>query len=418
MNKSGFLLLSCRLGVLAFALLLLIAQRPSRAADEKSAYDPDDFVISYWCGPPARFVTPERIKEIKDANFTVAMGAGGQSYTLEQNRRFLDYCQQNGLKAIVYDHRMPRALGAANKEAIDAIVKDYADHPALLAYYIVDEPGAHAFNALAQVVAYLKEKDPKHPGFINLLPTYAREFNALGAKTYEEYVRGFADKVKPAMISYDHYHFTSKGDRPDFWENLRTVRKVALENKKPFWNIVLVVQHFAYRNLTEAELRFEAMQTLAFGGRGLLWFTYWSPADTDRSAHWEHAMINPDGSRDPHYDMVKRINADVLAIAKELRGAESTAVYEPPAQPTNELITPDDSPIRVTSQQLTVGLFRNGGGKNFSLLASRDYKQPINTRAALRAGGPIERFDAATGTWSPAEEALTLPAGGGVLLRW
>ena len=27
----------------------------------------DDFTISYWCGPPAKFTTLERYKEIKDA---------------------------------------------------------------------------------------------------------------------------------------------------------------------------------------------------------------------------------------------------------------------------------------------------------------------------------------------------------------
>ena len=41
--------------------------------------------------------------------------------------------------------------------------------------------------------------------------------------------------------------------------------------------IVGEVRNVGAYALTEPELRFEAMQTLAFGARGLLWFTYWMP---------------------------------------------------------------------------------------------------------------------------------------------
>jgi hypothetical protein len=381
---------------------------PARAADVKSVYDRDDFVISYWCGPPAKFTTLERYQEVKDAHFTVAMNPCG-GMTVADNRKMLDYCQTVGMKAIVMDSRMIFSIGnsAENKAKLDAIVKDYADHPALFGYYIVDEPGAGAYPGLAEVVAYLKEKDPAHIGFINLLPTYAGPMGALGTKTYEEYVHQFVDIVKPAMISYDHYHFTNGGDGPEFFKNLEIVRKVALETKTPFWNIVLNVQHGGYRNLTEPELRFEAMQTLAYGARGLLWFTYWSPADTDKSTEWQHAMINPDGSHDPHYEMIKKINADVLAIAKELRGATSTGVFagKPPA----------DAPVQVDTDKLTVGVFQRSGGKQFALLASRDYKSETHT-SVTRAGG--EKFDIAGGAWSPLDPNQTIPAGGAILLRW
>src|SRR4051812_10121491 len=102
-------------------VMLLVVSAQVRAAEEKPAFDPDDFVISFWCNPPVRFNTLERYREIKDANFTVAMRAGGAGYTVEQNRQMLDYCQQVGLKAIIADGRMPFSIGgnAAAKTAID-----------------------------------------------------------------------------------------------------------------------------------------------------------------------------------------------------------------------------------------------------------------------------------------------------------
>jgi hypothetical protein len=395
-----------------------------------------EFVISYWCGPPAKFLSLQRFQEVKEANFTVAFPPCG-GFSVEQNKQMLDYCQQVGLKAIIADGRMVHAISGKeeNKAKLDAIIKDYSSHPALLGYHIVDEPGAGAFAGLAEVVAYLKEKDPSHPGYINLLPTYGRDFGVLGTKTYEEHVRQYAEKVKPFAISYDHYNLTANGDRPDFFENLYTVRNVALEHNVPFWNIVLVVQHFAYRNLSEAELRFEAMQTLAFGARGLVWFTYWSPAEVDKSAHWEHAMINPDGTRDRHYEMVKKINAEVLAIAHELKACTSIEVYQPgkpvTTQPAIAAKSPPrkpsaDAPIRVIDEgDLTVGMFKSPDDHHLALIANRDYKNDTHTRAVVQpVNAAVEAFDVAAKKWSPAPIRergvidVSVPAGGAMLLRW
>jgi hypothetical protein len=324
---------------------------------------------------------------------------------------------------------MVDAIGGSEekKEALDAIVADYKDHPALLGYHIVDEPGAGAFAGLGEVVAYLKQKDPKHVGFINLLPTYALGMGALGTKTYEEYVRKYVEQVKPFVISYDHYHFTNEGDRADFFENLDTIRKVSLESNIPFWNIVLVTQHFGYRHLTEAELRFEAMQTLAFGGRGLLWFTYWMPEGVPDQEGWKHSMINRDGTRDAHYDMVKRVNAEAKAIGDVIATARSKSVFHHGEGATirreNSPITPAEA--TPAEGKLTVGVFEGREGKTLALVTNRDYKEETRTRVVIEPpNSTIEIFDPATKEWSPATIAergvvpLDLPAGGGALLRW
>src|SRR5205085_7726197 len=100
-----------------------------------------------------------------------------------------EFWRQLGMKAVIFDPRMPTSLAAPNAKAnIDAIVADYGKHPSLLAYFIVDEPSADAFAALGEVVAYLKQRDPKHPGYINLFPTYAAPDAQLGTATYDEYV--------------------------------------------------------------------------------------------------------------------------------------------------------------------------------------------------------------------------------------
>jgi hypothetical protein len=197
----------CRVAVMPAVFVATLAA-VAWADDQGAArpVDPDEFVLSYWSGPPAAFTTLQRYREVKEANFTVAFPADG-GLSIEQNKKLLDFCQQVGLKAVISDGRMCQAIGGseARKNGLDAIIADFGSHPALLGYHIVDEPSAAAFDGLAEVNAYLKEKDPRHPGFVNLFPTYARDFpGALGAASYEEYVRQYVQKVKPFVFSYDH----------------------------------------------------------------------------------------------------------------------------------------------------------------------------------------------------------------------
>ena len=59
--------------------------------------------------------------------------------------------------------------------------------------------------------------------------------------------------------------------------NLEAVRSAASAHKPPFWNIVLSNSHFTYAEPSPAGLRFQAYTTLAYGGRGISYFTYVSP---------------------------------------------------------------------------------------------------------------------------------------------
>lgn len=389
---------------------------------------PGEFVVSFWCGPPERFTTIERYREIQDAGFTHVLPPCAAT-TPALNQRILDLCRQVGLKAFIADGRMPyRITGEPDARArLDAIVHDYGSHPALAGYHIVDEPGAPAFPGLAEVVAYLREKDPAHPGYINLFPNYASP-EQMGVPAYPQYVRRYLETVKPFVLSYDHYHFLQSGDRPGFFANLAVARAESLRQGIPFWNIVLATQHFDYRHLSEAELRWEAMQTLAYGGKGLLWFTYWTPDD---SGTWKHAMLLSDGLRDPHYYHVRRVNRAVRLLGRELFPARSTGVFHAGAIPPGGAGPPADAPFTVTgSGDLTVGLFRGPGDKTLALVTNADYRRPVATEVRV-AGGRArrEQLDLRSGRWIPAANArrqsgdearlpLDLPPGGARLLRW
>ncbi|MBW3635637.1 MAG: beta-galactosidase, partial [Armatimonadetes bacterium] len=291
-----------------------------------------------------------------------------------------------------------------------------------------------------EVVAYMRQHDPGHPIFINLLPNYATP-KQMEAANYEEYVTRFLDEVRPFALSYDHYHFAmnratgQERDGEHFFPNLAIARRLAKERGIPFFQIVLVTQHFSFRNLTEGEIRFEAMQTLAYGGKGLLWFTYWHPKS--QSIQWSHAMINRDGTRNPHYYMVQRVNRELLALGKELLPAESLSVFHAGAasiaatQKVPGGVGPraaDEMVNVVGPGEVSVGTFKRGHNEHLALVANVDYKQPLRTRVFVASGAKEpQRFDITTRTWQDAKSAMhaggflvdvELTPGGAALLKW
>jgi hypothetical protein len=381
--------------------------------------------LGFWCGPPEAFITVPRYQEVLAAGFTFLMPPCEGWATVERNRKILDTALAAGLTAYLADARMPLAIsGVADATVrLDQIVADYGAHPALTGYFVTDEPGAAAFAGLAEVVAYLRAKDPTHPAYINLLPSYAST-DQLGTPTYAQHVEQFIQTVKPAVISYDHYHFLTTGDRPGFFANLATVRDLALKYGLPFWQIVLVVPHMGYRSPTEAEKRWEALHTLVYGGKGVMDFTYWTPPDPI----FGPAIIAGDGTPTSHYAEIQRINARVQAIGRHLVPAVSTGVFQSGDLAPGGTIRPPFAPVMVTQGgSLTVGTFE-AGSFSYVLLVNRDYQAAVATAVQIATGSaPLFRLDPASNTWQAAPGTpqpdgtvslpLSLGAGDGELFR-
>src|SRR5277367_1031625 len=171
--------------------------------------------------------------------------------------RDLRKCRKLGLGAIV----LPAASEFTNLEYIlswkklsDAEidrrikedVKSAGSSPAIAGYFIMDEPGALDFPALAKAVAAVKKYAPGKLAYINLFPDYASPgasvTSQLGTATYTEYLERFVSEVHPQMISYDNYMVEYSGDLKDraeassYYHNLLEVRRVAQEHQLPYLN--------------------------------------------------------------------------------------------------------------------------------------------------------------------------------------
>jgi len=404
----------------------------------ENAWPPKIFPITFWCGPPEPFITVEQYRRIAEAGFTIVMPPCEGAATVERNRKILDTAKAVGLKVILSDARMPLAING-NREAekaVQAIVADYHKHPALMGYFLTDEPGADAFQGLHEVQALLHKLDPEHLVYINLFPNYATtnyvaKPSQLQTNTYEEYLQNYLRVVQPDVLSWDHYHFLKDGDRQGFFGNLSAVQQAINTNAEttPFWQIVLSVEHGGYRPLNENELRFEAMQSLVYGVHGLAYFTYWLPDDP--SFTWNHAIMNRDGTPGPLYEPVKRVNSEVQKLGKWLYHTKVLETFQTGAVPPDGRDQPQDGMVKIQGAgNLSIGLFR-GEGFLYVMVSNRDYRNGVTSKLAVNVGNKdrvIEKLDMTTNRWNPLKgtkdrngiitQDFTLDPAAASLYRW
>jgi hypothetical protein len=383
----------------------------------------DDFILSYWCGPPASENLDQRFAEVAECGFTYAM-APCSGATPEQNKAMLNACQKHGLKYLPIDGRI-MAFGPENpafKTNLDAVISDYGKHPAMGGYFLADEPAPDAFGKLASVNQYLLEQDPKHLPFINLLPNYAPQW-ALGG-TYENYVERFLSTVRPRLLSFDHYALMGNGaERPNYFENLEIIRRVALKHDVPFASIFLVTQHFDYRNPSEADLRWQANTALVYGAKALLYFTYWTPTN-DPAFRTATAIIDAKGNRSAHFEDTKRVNASIRKWAPTLMKLNSTEVFHTGKIPAATQPVPENNAVKFTGDgAFILGFFKHDDGSQWLMVMNRDPRQPgVGTLHFEKTTKRLRELSSETGKLSRVglrnnELAIALPAGGAKLFQ-
>ena len=343
------------------------------------------FIISYWCGPPKSETTLERYKEIAECGFNVAMPPVDWPPDDAANKKILDLCQQVGIKAIIHPG-MPLGDGSAPKpeeipkieKALDAVAAKFSSHPALLGYYVADEPGVGQFARLGVINRYLLKKDPKHLPYINILPNYAAGGWSTG---YRRRVRQYINAVGTPLLSWDHYRqmFGDNGDESYYWRNLEIVREQCLKAKIPYIQIIVSLKHMGYRECSEADLRWQVYTSLAYGSRGILYFTYWDVKELAWAG--APAIMTLDGKRDVKYEYVKRINNRIAKLGPTLVKLVSTGAYcTDPAPPGGRRLAGGAPVKKAEGGPLLIGCFKDPEGKQYVMVVNRSFRNKIAAR--------------------------------------
>jgi hypothetical protein len=370
--------------------------------------DTNFFPIMAWNSAPNDLAV---LKKMKEAGLTVAGFAAPGT---------LDACEAAGLKAIVSDPRVggydwTKVNPAQARSNLTSLIAAVGDHPAVFGYYLRDEPSTAMFPGLATVASLVREMAPGKWPYINLFPDYAYN-GQLGATNYADYLERFVSLCHPTIISYDNYSLMDDGSlRDNYWSNLESVRATTLKHGLEFWNIVLSVAHFNYREPTAADFRFQAYTTLAYGGRGLSYFTYFAPA----VGNYRMAPIDQFGHETDAWGFMRQVNLQIHKLAPTLLQLSSDNVYhigKVPAgcngPPTNSLVT------AVSGDNFLVGDFTHRDGSRYVMVVNKDLAKSRPCSPKFRqAPRQLRHLSPYTGVLTPFNsEYVWLAPGQGVLL--
>ena len=141
------------------------------------------------------------------------------------------------------------------------------------------------------------------------------------------YYRDFVDVVKPSLISFDRYPLLSEGrEDANYFHNWAIVRDAALHGDIPSWVFIQTLAYNNHREPTAAELLWQVNISLAYGAKGIQYFTYWTP-EAARGEGFGPALITVDGRRTPRYAAAQKINTTWLhQVGRELKPLVSESV--------------------------------------------------------------------------------------------
>ena len=338
----------------------------------------------------------EDAAKLRDEGVNLVQDYNAQWFPPERTLKWLDELQAVGLYGTFYpwpsstfmeNFRQP--VSATEEEALRLRVRAFRDHPALLAYYLWDEPELRPLlvdraERLYQIIA---EEDPYHPCIMlnDSIP---------GIRTY----RNGGDILMP-----DPYPLFSHGalaGRPiEYTAAFMQACREASAGQKAWWITPQAFDYYMNKENSRApnllELRNQQLQAIINGARGLLWYTYshrYNYAEIDAGVPFvgreaqllRAAILAPEVPAALSYEAeakehlqaaLRQVGPDVVIFAVNTRTRAQTATFT--------LKTPGPTTLYVVSERRSVQVDQGRFSDAFGL-----YEGHIYTSNRELAAGP------------------------------
>lgn len=446
--------------------------RGARAATQTAVSGDGEFPIGLWWPPPPAQTTVERYREISDAGFNFVIGGNGVTNDAI-NPTALEAAAANDLRFLLTDGKLQNIIcnstvGARTFEAaapsimrfllgqdeprpdiraaaepraevrqrIQHLLELYRENPALAGLNLFDEPGRSLFGILGFAGQTLQEQAGEELPYVNVWPSYTAP-SALETSSYREYLERYLGVVRPPLLSFDHYPLLSEGRiTGDYFYNWAEIRRFSLRFGVPSW---IFIQSVGFdgsksglpkrRRPDEAELLWQANVSLAYGAKGIQYFTYWTPdVPSDAPIRFGTALLSVDGRRTPLYDYAGRVNRYLSVVGKALLPLTSASVTHARERrlPRGAEAFRGDSYVRaVDGSPAILSRFWNpaGGTARYLFVVNRSFAGIARIRLTFtRRVRGVFRLESGTGEFArvPLEDRvlrLKIPPGGARLFR-
>ena len=237
------------------------------------------------------------------------------------------------------------------KEVAEQLSK-YSFYESYLGMHVADEPYPNARwaqlsgNTNRQLkyydgIATTMNTYANTVGFINAMPEDASAIR-LSGMNYSQYLDAILE-TNQKVLSFDDYPFNDSEtegvtNAGGYFTSLWQVRSKALQNNIPFWGYVQAGGHFtesktstnAKLQPTEAETYWNVNTMLAFGAKGIEWFTLIQPDafsyTADGRDYDRNGLIGADKTTTPFYAYAQKMNTHIAGVDEVLMKAESNGL--------------------------------------------------------------------------------------------
>ncbi|MBX2924501.1 MAG: hypothetical protein KF746_20035 [Chitinophagaceae bacterium] len=338
-----------------------------------------------WYSVPASEISEQRYRELKEAGITITFSFFSSQKDAE---RSLAMAERVGVKVLLSCPEL--------KTDPEATARKFMKHPALAGYFLRDEPSRSEFEELGKWMRRIQSVDKDHFCYVNALPIYAenwqfeypKEPDFAVATTYTDYLTAFIQHIPAPFISYDAYCIIGDSLRANYYENLEVVAKASQKVNKDFWAFALTTGSSEPVNFpppTLAELRFQVYSILAYGAKGVQYFTYWTPPVNETPWDFHLGPIGLDGKRTVTYDRLKKINEEVSKLSGVFAGGKVLSVRHigktiPKATTRLEDLPPGIKALEMYGAEALVSTIQNGD-HTYTVIVNRSFKKEISLTA-------------------------------------
>lgn len=332
--------------------------------------------ILAWYSIPANETTIERYQEMKDAGITHSLSFFSNA---DEMQKALDIAAKVGVKMLVSCPEL--------KADPEKTVRRFMNHPAVVGYHLMDEPGIALFPELGNWGRRIQSVDSKHFCYVNLFPNFADTATQLGTKNYRKYVSECAKQIPLQFLSFDYYPVLKDRLSKTWYENLEQFSDEARKAGKPFWAFALTTTYDdGHLNpQTLASMRLQVYSDLAYGAQGIQYFTYWSATSVNVPSVEDQrgAPISAAGKRSVVYDRVKLMSEEIKNLSGVFLGSKVVWVRH-----TGKGMIPGGT-IRLTTLPKAIRVLDTGGAPvlvsvlekgeySFFIVVNKDFLNSIN----------------------------------------
>ncbi|MCQ6557296.1 hypothetical protein [Paenibacillus mendelii] len=213
---------------------------------------------------------------------------------------------------------------------------------------------------------------PQGTGSVNGTPFNGDFFFFVNSSFYENYVSQWASK-NPDMLSFDTYPFSINGGiEQHTYRTLEIVRRQALKHNLDLWSYMQSVGIDALREPDEGEMRYNLYTHLAYGVKGIIYFTYGTPPIPG----FHDGLLNSNNEITDKYYYAQQNNADLLQLGETLTQLTSLAVYHTGStipEATNRLPAKSAVQPADNNEPYIISYFEHQNGDPYVMIVNRDY---------------------------------------------